>query len=155
MYPDKAARREIGSLEVYCPHSSTGCTWTGPLSSVEEHAAHCPHKGVECSNPGCGLIMTAALLDQHLEECSYREVKCHHCQISLPFCQLAVSKHKCKHDHISFCSMIIIMVCVFTTLETLTFCTKCRVPQVGYMLVGWRGNIGFAVMACTNNSVCM
>ena len=92
VYPDKAARREIGSLEVYCPHRSTGCTWTGPLSSVEEHAAHCPHKGVECSNPGCGLIMTAAMLDQHLEECSYREVKCHHCKMSLPFCQLAVSK---------------------------------------------------------------
>ena len=91
MYPDKAVRREIGSLEVYCLHRSTGCTWTGPLSSVEEHAAHCPHKGVECSNPGCGLIMTAAMLDQHLEECSYRQVKCHHCNMALPFCQLAVS----------------------------------------------------------------
>jgi TNF receptor-associated factor 4 len=101
VYPDKAARREIGSLEVYCPHSSTGCTWTGPLSSVEEHAAHCPHKGVECSNPGCGLIMTAALLDQHLEECSYREVKCHHCQIALPFCQLAVSMISCASKELT------------------------------------------------------
>ena len=98
VYPDKAARREISALEVYCPHSSTGCDWTGPLHSVEEHAAQCPHKGVLCPNSGCGLVTTAALLDQHLEECSYREVKCRHCKTSLPFCQLAV---RCKSNTVS------------------------------------------------------
>ena len=98
MYPDKAARRETSALEVYCPHSNTGCDWTGPLHSVEEHAAQCPHKGVQCPNSGCGLVTTAALLNQHLEECSYREAKCHHCMALLPFCHLAVCYCTCSPE---------------------------------------------------------
>ena len=58
---------------------------------VEEHAVGCIHKGVMCPHPGCGLVIAAALLDQHLEECSHREVKCRHCNTSVQFCQLAVS----------------------------------------------------------------
>ena len=37
---------------------------------------------------------------------------------------------------------------VVPTSETLTFRTKCRVPRVGCMLVGWGGNNGSTVTAC-------
>lgn len=37
---------------------------------------------------------------------------------------------------------------VVPTAETLTFRTKCSVPRVGCMLVGWGGNNGSTVTAC-------
>ena len=37
---------------------------------------------------------------------------------------------------------------VVPTSETLTFRTKCKVPRVGCMLVGWGGNNGSTVTAC-------
>ena len=37
---------------------------------------------------------------------------------------------------------------VVPTSETLIFRTKCRVPRVGCMLVGWGGNNGSTVTAC-------
>ena len=95
VHADKAARREIAVIEVYCPNRQTGCDWTGPLSSVEEHVAECQHQGVQCPHPGCDVTTTAAMLQQHKQECSYREVECRYCKTLLPFNKLAV------------CSMII------------------------------------------------
>ena len=37
---------------------------------------------------------------------------------------------------------------VVPTAETLTFRTRCKVPRVGCMLVGWGGNNGSTVTAC-------
>lgn len=37
---------------------------------------------------------------------------------------------------------------VVPSTETLTFRTKCKVPRVGCMLVGWGGNNGSTVTAC-------
>lgn len=37
---------------------------------------------------------------------------------------------------------------VVPTSERLTFPTKCKVPRVGCMLVGWGGNNGSTVTAC-------
>ena len=97
VYPDKAARREIASIEVYCPHRERGCDWTGRLSTAEEHAVQCRHKGVKCGNEGCGVVTSAAQLDQHLRECLFRQIECEYCQSTLPFCNLDVS---CKKDWI-------------------------------------------------------
>ena len=91
VYPDKAARREIASLEVYCTNKATGCDWTGKLSEVEEHAEQCLHKGVQCTNEGCEVVTTEAQLENHLKKCPYRETHCPHCNTTLPFCALAVS----------------------------------------------------------------
>ena len=91
VYPDKAARREIASLEVYCPHKATGCEWTGKLSAVEEHAEQCPHKGVQCTNEGCEVVTTVAQLKEHMKNCLFRETHCPHCNCTLPFCALDVS----------------------------------------------------------------
>ena len=91
MYPDKAARREIDSLEVYCPNRATGCDWTGNLASVETHTSQCPHKGVVCPNEGCGQTIAAAKLKLHLQECPFRLVECDYCHTMLPNCKLSVS----------------------------------------------------------------
>ena len=138
MYPDKAVRREISALEVYCPHSNTGCDWTGPLHSVEEHAAQCPHKRVRCPNSGCGLVTTAALLNQHLEECLYREAKCRHCMALLPFCHLAVcyctcspetqiSQYTGKFLHSIICDQASKKRCYSAVIKVLRNCKLCKV----------------------------
>ena len=91
VYPDKAARREIDSLEVYCPNRATGCDWTGTLASVETHTSQCPHKGVVCPNEGCGQTIAAAKLDLHLQECQFRLVECDYCHSMLPHQEVSVS----------------------------------------------------------------
>ena len=63
------------------------------MHSVEEHAEQCSHKGVQCPNVGCEVVMTTKLLEPHLSECSFREVRCKHCKTTLPFNQLAVCVH--------------------------------------------------------------
>ena len=91
VYPDKAARREIASLEVCCPHNATGCQWTGKLSTVEEHADQCQHKGVQCTNKGCEVVTTVAQLEEHMKNCLFRETQCPHCNCTLPLSALEVS----------------------------------------------------------------
>ena len=91
VYPDKAARREIDSLDVYCPNRPTGCEWTGTLASVEAHVCQCAHKGVTCPNEGCGLATSSAKLELHLKECPFRHVECEFCHSKLPHHLLSVS----------------------------------------------------------------
>jgi hypothetical protein len=91
VYPDKAARREIDSLVVYCANRDMGCDWTGRLASLDTHTTACPHKGVTCPNEGCGQVTAVAKMDLHLVECPFRLVECDYCHSMLPFCQLPVS----------------------------------------------------------------
>jgi hypothetical protein len=88
VYPDKAARREIDSLVVYCANRDMGCDWTGRLASLDTHTTACPHKGVTCPNEGCGQVTAVAKMDLHLVECPFRLVECDYCHSMLPFCQL-------------------------------------------------------------------
>ena len=76
-------RREIDSLEVYCPNRATGCDWTGTLASVETHTSQCPHKGVVCPSERCGQTIAAAKLELHLQECPFRLVECDYCHSML------------------------------------------------------------------------
>ena len=108
VYPDKAARREIDSLEVYCPNRPTGCDWTGLLSSLEAHTSQCPHKGVPCPNEGCGQVTPAAKMEHHLTECPFRLVECGYCHSTLPHCQLSVSAIDSVGTLICPCGVVVI-----------------------------------------------
>ena len=91
MYPDRAARKEIGTLKFHCHYVDIGCPWVGTLKQLEEHAAQCAYKGVNCPHSGCDVCTTATLLEEHVKECTYREISCKYCGTALPFRQLAVS----------------------------------------------------------------
>ena len=83
---DARTKRYVRDLNVFCPHKSLGCTWTGELRSLEEHLVKdidnkegCPFTELQCSN-GCGVVMQRRLVEGHLKsECELREVKCEYC----------------------------------------------------------------------------
>ena len=83
---DTRTKRNVMDLNVFCPHKSLGCTWTGELRSLEQHLVKdidnkkgCPFTELQCSN-GCGVVMQRRLVEGHLKsECELREVKCEYC----------------------------------------------------------------------------
>ena len=98
---DARTKRYVGSLKVFCPHKSLGCTWTGELRSLEEHLVKdidnkrgCPFTELQCSN-GCGVVMQRRLVEGHLKsECELREVKCEYCNTTGSYQWINSSHHK-------------------------------------------------------------
>ena len=98
---DARTKRYVGSLKVFCPHKSLGCTWTGELRSLEEHLVKdidnkrgCPFTELQCSN-GCGVVMQRRLVEGHLKsECELREVKCEYCNTTGRYQWINSSHHE-------------------------------------------------------------
>lgn len=64
--------RLIFDLKVYCPHSSSGCEWSGELRDLEKHISPsndggCLYVVVECSH-GCGKKIKRSNLSNHERE---------------------------------------------------------------------------------------
>ena len=99
--PDARSKRYVGSLKVFCPCKSLGCTWTGELRSLEEHLVKdidnkrgCPFTELQCSN-GCGVVMQCRLVEGHLKsECELREVKCEYCNTTGSYQWINSSHHE-------------------------------------------------------------
>ena len=99
--PDARTKRNVGDLKVFCPHKSSGCTWTGELRSLEEHLVKdidnkrgCPFTELQCSN-GCGVVMQRRLVEGHLKsECELREVKCEYCNTTGSYQWINSSHHE-------------------------------------------------------------
>ena len=52
-----------------------------PLTSCKDHVAECAWEPVNCVYPGCGKLMSRAVLSEHLgKECPYRPVECSYCK---------------------------------------------------------------------------
>ena len=98
---DARAKCNVMDLNVFCPHKSLGCTWTGELRSLEEHLVKdidnkkgCPFTELQCSN-GCGVVMQHRLVEGHLKsECELREVKCEYCNTTGSYQWINSSHHE-------------------------------------------------------------
>ena len=98
---DARTKRYVGSLKVFCPRKSLGCTWTGELRSLEEHHVKdidnkrgCSFTELQCSN-GCGVVMQRRLVEGHLKsECELREVKCEYCNTTGSYQWINSSHHE-------------------------------------------------------------
>ena len=98
---DAKTKRYVGSLKVFCPCKSLGCTWTGELRSLEEHLVKdidnkrgCAFTELQCSN-GCGVVMQRRLVERHLKsECELREVKCEYCNTTGSYQWINSSHHE-------------------------------------------------------------
>ena len=83
---NKAVQRRVNQLLVKCPHSSSGCSWTGKLSDKDMHVnaakveGDCLFVPVRCSNHGCPQLLQRSLLATHLKsECLRRPFSCQYC----------------------------------------------------------------------------
>ncbi len=85
---NKALKREINQLKVYCTFHKEGCTWEGELGDLQAHLSSdkgCSYVELDCPNE-CMLSSFLETrfrrmdLEKHLKsECSLRKYKCEHC----------------------------------------------------------------------------
>ena len=76
---NKALKREINELKVYCINQEKGCWWKDELDNLETHLKDCGYVEVECSNK-CKHRLMRKRLGKHLRsECLLREYTCIHC----------------------------------------------------------------------------
>ena len=70
--------RRINDLRIVCPLRSLGCEETLPLWQVNDHLSSCGCMMVHCSN-NCGEMVYRKDLNNHLQGCSYRPIRCQEC----------------------------------------------------------------------------
>eukprot|EP00731_Ephydatia_muelleri_P024007 Em0016g278a len=87
---DRAIRKEVLSLLVFCPWKDYGCSWTGKLQDYEGHHQRCEYGFVDCSN-GCGVTLKRNEIDLHATECPQRQVDCQYCKEKI--CYLDLEQH--------------------------------------------------------------
>ncbi|XP_073243627.1 TNF receptor-associated factor 6-like [Porites lutea] len=80
LYPDNFAKREILCHDVFCRMKKEhGCTWKGPLKTIDDHMKVCAFVNI-CCPKNCGKQLQRKNAKQHLEtECPNRTTPCEHC----------------------------------------------------------------------------
>ena len=80
LYPDNFAKREILCHDVFCRMKKEhGCTWKGPLKTLDDHMKVCVFVDI-CCPKNCGKQLQRKNAKQHLEnECPNRTTRCEHC----------------------------------------------------------------------------
>ena len=80
---DKKLRREVDSLQIFCPHKSKGCEWTGEVSSLKQHfesMSGCGFVELDCPNKCKIAKLKRNTIDNHLKnECENRPSRCQFC----------------------------------------------------------------------------
>ena len=105
---NKALKREIDDLEIYCTKQGLGCQWVGELRALQPHidsAKGCGYVEVQCSNK-CGAKKKRKELKVHLvRQCPLRKIQCQYCHYEDTY-QTITSKH---YDE---CPVYVFMVAV-------------------------------------------
>ena len=80
---DKKLRREVDSLQIFCPHKSKGCKWMGEVSSLKQHfesMSGCGFVELDCPNKCKIAKLKRNTIDNHLKnECENRPSRCQFC----------------------------------------------------------------------------
>ena len=86
LYPDNFAKREILCHDVFCRMKKEhGCTWKGPLKTIDDHMKVCAFVDI-CCPKNCGKQVLRKNAKQHLEtECPNRTTPCEHCGKEVPW----------------------------------------------------------------------
>ena len=76
VFPDKAAARTIGNLQVYCENSERGCRWVGDLRDVQSHSQNCEFSAVRAPNVATSSNRRDSELESTLERIVSRLESC-------------------------------------------------------------------------------
>jgi hypothetical protein len=77
----------IEKQKVYCKNKVSDCEWTGKLLERKNHLQYdCEKELVECEYSNeCNIKVQRDHLQEHLKDCPFRIVVCHHCQNQINF----------------------------------------------------------------------
>ena len=87
-FVDKADKREIKELKIYCPNKD-GCSWIGELSRVDEHLRGCE---ISCSK--CKQILYLSTMKSHLDT---------ECPCYCPYCDMTAEREVISSEHKENC----------------------------------------------------
>jgi hypothetical protein len=80
-------------LKVKCCFHSNGCSEEMPLFQLSSHLLSCRFKEVLCPNEMCNVSVLRGELNDHVQVCLYRSVRCQDCNLELISSKL--QDHKC------------------------------------------------------------
>ncbi|XP_029014083.1 TNF receptor-associated factor 5 [Betta splendens] len=84
VFQDNCCKREISSLEVFCPNGPA-CTCVVALSHLQEHLRSCGYELLPCTSTGCTSLLERRHLQEHLSStCPHRVEPCPHCRRPQP-----------------------------------------------------------------------
>ncbi|XP_018545111.1 TNF receptor-associated factor 5 [Lates calcarifer] len=80
VFQDNCCKREISSLEVFCTNSPE-CTSVITLHHLQDHLRLCQYEQLQCTNPGCMVVLQRRYLQEHLSNtCPQRTEPCPYCR---------------------------------------------------------------------------
>ena len=86
-------REKLYSLKVRCCFHSNGCDDDMALFQLSDHLSSCPYKEVLCPNEKCKVTVLRGDLNDHIQVCLFRTVRCQECDLELISSKL--QEHKC------------------------------------------------------------
>ena len=90
----KSFQRKVNDLEVLCPWSEDGCTWTGTVGIVASHLDDdCQYVEVKCELCN-GDIQRRNVQEHKNDACQNRPFTCEYCSYSKTWIKVT-SKHFC------------------------------------------------------------
>ena len=95
---DKSFQRKVSELEILCPRSESGCTWTGTVGTVANHLdGDCQYVEDKCEL--CNEDIQRKNIEEHKNDaCPNRPFTCEYCSYSKTWIEVT-SKHfkKCAN----------------------------------------------------------
>ena len=79
---NRALKREIDDLKIYCTNHKVGCKWVGELCTLKTHLESekgCDYIEVNCTNKCKAHVKRKDLADHLTQHCPLRKYKCQHC----------------------------------------------------------------------------
>ena len=89
--------KSIGKKEMKCKNCNKGCNWIGKVSDIDFHLKNeCLKSLIKCSFKNCNTMIMREELQNHIQNCDYREEKCNDCQKMFPFKEIMEHFNQCS-----------------------------------------------------------
>ena len=82
----------------YCKNKHLNCEWKGKLSERKDHLYYdCTKEDVHCEYENCNVKILRENLNEHMLNCDFRKISCHHCKETISFNELDKHYKNCPN----------------------------------------------------------
>ena len=93
--------KSIGKKEMKCKNYNKGCNWIGKVSDIDFHLKNeCLKSLIKCTFKNCNKMIMREELENHIQNCEFREEKCNDCQKMFPFKEIMIQFNHCSKKKI-------------------------------------------------------
>ncbi|ORX82070.1 hypothetical protein BCR32DRAFT_292899 [Anaeromyces robustus] len=77
---DRLILNILNELEIYCPNKVNGCPFICQRQYLYQHYHECEYEFVDCPNKKCNKKVIKKDLEEHINECDFKEIECEFCK---------------------------------------------------------------------------